>query len=419
MNNSHEQRSISSNARSAADALPPARRLTGLPMLYTQTAAMFLDAYRELNSKKLFWITLALSALVALAMGTLGINEKGITFLHWELDSFISTAVMTKEAFYRFLFATFGVPIWLTWAATILALVSTSAIIPDFIASGSIELTLSRPISRLRLLLTKFLTGMLFATAQVLLFAGIWFLIVGFRVGVWDWPLFLAVPIVVVFFSYLFSMSVLLGLLTRSTIASLLLTLLFWLFLFGFNAFDGIAIQLREGANLRVQRLEARADVQERAARTEIAEAGQPVPETTQGVAEVDSSLRRTLERLEEERPIQQRWNRISNIVFISKTALPKTSETIGLLSRHLIKPEDAELFATGGGGGGGGTSGRSRTPENTGDTVSMTNPDREYTRRVMEASNERTLGWILGTSLGFVAFILLISGWIFGRRDF
>ena len=227
---------------------------------------------------------------------------------------------------------------------------------------------------------------------------------------VWDWKLFLAVPIVLVFFSYLFSASVLLGLLTRSTIASLLLTLLFWLFLFGFNAFDGIAIQYRVAANLRVERLEMRADVQERAARREIEEAGQPVPATTAGVAEVDSSLRRTLERLEEERPIQRRWNRIGGGVYAAKTFLPKTGETIGLLSRHLINPKDAELFLGGP---------PDRTPENVGDTVSMNNPDRELNRRVLETSNARSQTWIMGTSLGFVAFVMMLSGLIFARRDF
>ena len=30
----------------------------------TQTMAIFLDAYRELNSRKLFWITLILSGVV-------------------------------------------------------------------------------------------------------------------------------------------------------------------------------------------------------------------------------------------------------------------------------------------------------------------------------------------------------------------
>jgi hypothetical protein len=39
---------------------------------------------------------------------------------------------------------------------------------------------------------------------------------------------FLAIPIVMCFFSYLFAVAVLLGVLTRSTIATLLLTILFW-----------------------------------------------------------------------------------------------------------------------------------------------------------------------------------------------
>ena len=32
----------------------------------TQTCAIFLEAYRSLNSKKLFWLVLILSGLVAL-----------------------------------------------------------------------------------------------------------------------------------------------------------------------------------------------------------------------------------------------------------------------------------------------------------------------------------------------------------------
>ena len=88
--------------------------------------------------------------------GHAGHQREGITFLHWEIDSFFSTDSMTKEAFYRFLFSSFGVPIWLTWAATILA--AQSARLPSSRTSsprGSIELTLSRPISRLRLLMTS------------------------------------------------------------------------------------------------------------------------------------------------------------------------------------------------------------------------------------------------------------------------
>jgi len=52
--------------------------------------------------------------------------------------------------------------------------------------------------------------------------------VLGIRGGVWEPGLFISIPIVVIFFSYLFAICVLLGLITKSTIASLLLTLLIW-----------------------------------------------------------------------------------------------------------------------------------------------------------------------------------------------
>ena len=44
----------------------------------TQTWAVFLEAYRNLNSKKLFWTVLILSALVVVAFACVGINERGV-----------------------------------------------------------------------------------------------------------------------------------------------------------------------------------------------------------------------------------------------------------------------------------------------------------------------------------------------------
>ena len=43
-------------------------------MILTQTKAIFLDAYRELNAKTLFWLTLALNFLVVVLFASLGIN---------------------------------------------------------------------------------------------------------------------------------------------------------------------------------------------------------------------------------------------------------------------------------------------------------------------------------------------------------
>lgn len=137
----------------------------------------------------------------------------GITLLGWQFDTAPLTAdVVPPAKFYLFLFATLAVPIWLTWLATILALISTASMVPDFLASGPIELTLARPISRLRLFTVKCGCGLLFVALQVAVFAVACFLVVGLRGGSWDPRIFLAVPIVVLFFGSLFSFCVLFGL---------------------------------------------------------------------------------------------------------------------------------------------------------------------------------------------------------------
>ena len=45
----------------------------------TQTLALFIDAYRLLNARKIFWITLVLSLLVVSSFALVGIHDGGIS----------------------------------------------------------------------------------------------------------------------------------------------------------------------------------------------------------------------------------------------------------------------------------------------------------------------------------------------------
>ena len=187
----------------------------------TQTIAIFVDAYRNLNAKKMFWVVLAISLLMSGAFALVGINEDGIKVCVWQFDSdFLNTGIISAALFYKIVFVTLGIGVWLTWLATILALVSTSGIFPDLINSRSVDLLVAKPISRLRLFVLQYAAGMLFVTLQVSIFTLICFLVIGFRGGAWEPGLFMAIPLVVVFFSYLFSVCVFLGVLTRSTMAA-------------------------------------------------------------------------------------------------------------------------------------------------------------------------------------------------------
>ena len=171
----------------------------------TQTAAIFLDAYRNLNSKKLFWVTLVISAIVVVAFACVGINDQGLKILAWQIDTVVNAKTMPPATFYKQIFVVGGVNLWLAWLAAILALISTAGIFPDLISSGVIDLFVSKPIGRLRLFLTEYVAGLLFVTLQVTIFSAASFLVIGLRGGVWEPGLFVAVPVVVCFFSYLFS----------------------------------------------------------------------------------------------------------------------------------------------------------------------------------------------------------------------
>jgi len=388
--------------------------------MLTQTTAMLVDAYRELNAKKLFWITLVLSGLCVVVFGITGINEEGITALWFTLPIPVNSNIISPELFYKTAFLNLGIGIWLTWIATVLALVSTAGIFPTLLTGGQIETMLSKPISRTRLFLTKFITGLLFVGLQVSLFCIASILVIGLRGGTWMPEILLAIPVVIVFFSFLFCVMTLFGILTRSTIASLLLTILFWFFLFILNAADQTLVGIHERVKIEATTIEARLVLAEKnAALMYINRAinqGEVVEDSYQPTQEELDSVNVFLPLLrdnhEKKSTLARKLAPWRNGVFIAKTALPKTSETVNLLTRFVMSQDDLDAWLSLGAEDDEG----STVDEDTGD-VRVSNAD--VNRATTKAFNDRSLGWVLGTSLLFEAFVLLIAGLIFARRDF
>ena len=227
-----------------------------------QTLALFWDAYRELNAKKMFWITLALSGLVVAVFACIGINDQGLKVVVWQLYiPELSTQEISAATFYKRMFVSFGIKFWLAWVATILALISTGSLFPDLMTSGSIDTLLSKPIGRLRLFLTKYALGLMFVALQVLVFCFVSFLVLGIRGGVWEPGLFIAVPMVVLLFSYLFAVCVLLGVWTRSAMAAILVTILLWFGLYLINTTDSFLLMIRAETEVQVDQAQARLDL--------------------------------------------------------------------------------------------------------------------------------------------------------------
>lgn len=375
-----------------------------------QTWALLVDSYRELNYKKLFWITLILSVLVVVAFAGAGINEKGVTILKWEFETpFMNTAVMSKETFYKTYLVSLGVGVWLGWIATALALISTASIFPDFLTSGAVDLWLSRPISRVRLFVTKYIFGLLFVTLQVGAFALACFIVIGIRAGAWEPAIFLAVPLVVAFFSYLYAFCVLFGVLTRSTIAALLLTLLVWFGFFLVNSTETTLMAVRTMQQVHAEGVEKRLKRRE----DDAAKAGvESRPERVQQLKDELAEARTTVEKLDW-------WHGWS---YRAKTVLPKTDETKELLSRSLVSladlpdvPELSDLDDSMPGGPGM----RPRDPADRRSFEQRMDEQRIAQRRIQTEIRERSVWWVLGTSLLFEAGVVGIAAMIFCRRDF
>jgi len=343
-----------------------------------QTLALLIDAYRDLNSRKLFWITLAISGAIIIALAMIGVDGDAITFfrMRLEMHGFIDPSALYREL----IISVFIIGIWLTWGAIALALISTAGVFPDLISSGSIDLYLSKPISRLRLFVTKYFTGLLFVALQVSMFMLGCFVVMGIRIHEWRPSLFLAIPLIVAMFSYLFAFSTLVGVWTRSAVAAILLTALVWLLCGVVQRVEPWLLLNRlalEQANARIERLNHVAP--------------------SEFYAQQASDLQ-----------THERWFGFFHQLFAAARAiLPKTTETTNLLDRYLMSRQELTPSIP------------NQSDDNSGPTFfGASRRDQDVAMaEVQKQMLTRTPFSIIGSSLLCELVVLVFAGWLFCRR--
>lgn len=318
------------------------------------------DSILLLRARALFWISLGISLLVALIYLSVGFDESGVSILfgafHFE-EEYLAKGTEGAEVLYLGIFSNVIVGMWLSWAAVVIGLIACAPIFPEFMAEGSAGVALSKPVPRPLLFLYKFIGALLFLTVQGLLFAGIVFVAIRWRLGVWNPTVFWSVPVLVLVFSYLFSVMALIGIKTRSVMASVLLTVLVWLVCFSSSVSES------SGYN----------------------------------AAELGRSPLTGMRLSDEER---EDWKSAYPFLKIPYTVLPKPGETANLLERWIIVGDgrrlgDATIDSFQGRGG------------------MNLEAQREMTLE------RHSAGWIIGTSLAFEAVVLALACWMFSRRDF
>jgi ABC-type transport system involved in multi-copper enzyme maturation permease subunit len=117
----------------------------------------------------------------------------------------------------------------------LIALIWTAGFIPSFLDPSAASVLLAKPVSRAHLLLGKYLGVLTFVGFHVVLFVALTWLALGVRTHVWDLAYFWCIPLLLIQFAIFYSASVLLAVVTRSPVACVFGSLLFWLTAWGIN----------------------------------------------------------------------------------------------------------------------------------------------------------------------------------------
>ena len=324
-------------------------------------ATLLLDSLRLLRARALFWVTLAISTMVGVIYLSIGFTDTGMSMM-FGLASFdhelLRKGGELSEVLYIGLFNKFIVGLWLSWVAVILGLVSCASIYPDFMAEGSIGLSLSKPVRRVTVFFTKYLGSLLFMFIQVTIFTLLVFFALRWRIGSWNPSIFVVIPLTVLVFSFLYSVVVLVTVKTRSALAGVLFAMLVWFGSFLLNFADEVLYTYGYSG----------------------------IPE--EELYEDEIALRDSM----------RQWHKVNLTAY---AILPKTKQTMELADRWMVINGER------------GFSTKSFTdlfvPEQFG----------EVDAEVDDAVRRNSVLYVLGTSLVFEAVMLSLAAWIFCRRDF
>jgi ABC-type transport system involved in multi-copper enzyme maturation permease subunit len=240
------------------------------------------DTFRQTIMSRVMWIMLALSGLCIVFC--LGVSVKGGAMVDDKelfdpktgkpLVGAGDKAVKDDKAFagdtgkMSLMFGLMDIPfsrtaqsqvhfllcIFASWIAgtigVLMALVWTAGFVPESLQPSAASVLLAKPAPRWLFLAGKYLGVVCFVALHVsIFFLGTW-LALGFKTNIWLPAYLLGIPLLVLHFAVVYSFSVMLAVLFRSTMACVVGTVLFWFVCFGINygrAFTLAYAELNQG----------------------------------------------------------------------------------------------------------------------------------------------------------------------------
>ncbi|MCE9595403.1 MAG: ABC transporter permease [Planctomycetes bacterium] len=203
------------------------------------TRALFRDALSQVVDNRVFRILFVILCVLVLPTFVIGAREDHLSILFtWDYSYeevyglFGGNLAATEhpnrvliqaaqKALTDGLAGTFGI---------LFAIAATAFFMPRMLEKGAADVVFSKPVSRFALLMTRYIAGLLFAAVLAIVMIG------GMQVGFllvsgWSDPGFLwSIPILIYVFAVVHAVSVLVGVFTRSSVAAMLVTLIFYSF---------------------------------------------------------------------------------------------------------------------------------------------------------------------------------------------
>ncbi len=209
-----------------------------LPQEAEELVSLGAESLTEIRSKRLNRLLIASAVSPTIDTGTA--TSLDFYYAVWKIPINVS---VTHQQFAQGL--TSELPVYfdkfVMSIGLLIAILVTANMVPETFEPGSLNLLLSKPISRWGLYTSKFAGGCVFiAVCACYLFLGVW-LWLGIGMGVWDRAILFSIPLYIVVFAIYFSVSAFVGLVWRSPIVAVILTLLFWATCFTIGSIHGFA----------------------------------------------------------------------------------------------------------------------------------------------------------------------------------
>jgi len=211
-------------------------------MISPERRALLKDAYYQVMDNWVFRILAVICLVFIMIPFVIGIREEGIVIgfglYQWDYADIFSrfggagnTAFQAGDMRQRAIdfYMEFVVQKGAGNMGVLFSIAATSFFVPQMLEKGAADVLFHKPLSRLSFYLSRYFAGILFVTLlSSVLALGNYF---GFMVasGLNDPGILMGAPMMIYVFSVVYSIAMLLGVLTRSTVASILLTCIFFL----------------------------------------------------------------------------------------------------------------------------------------------------------------------------------------------